>query len=478
MDDFTLILVPLALAFILIAVVDYRKAFLIVLVVGPLVTTQRLREGTLASPMQVILPPVAVGFALAVATRRQNFADLDQKLIALLLAYLGVAVASGFGVVSLWHFQSGISNLVNMLAVVIVCSAFLQSERSLRNALVASMISGAIAGIMGLDQYIRFGGGYLQRATGPFWNPNYLGAHLATSCLASMGIFALPGASDSRRMRRVSAVCFVFSLLGLIATFSGGAYWGFVAGSVVMAFYLAPWVRRHIGRIAMGLIVVVAAVCVVNILVSGALFEKQSAKLRDDYLEGSLEMASRTLQYKAALNMLLSKPLLGVGMNNYSSTLAYYIPWSYLDNDERLVLATGRLFYTTHNDFLAVMAETGTLGTLVFLAMHIAGLKRAILTLREVKEIEERKQFRVLGVTALAMYSSVVVYSLSHNYKGLFMYWVPLVMLWVLPRLSGFTAMQHASPVASGSESRSYDLAHASSHARMNKPVSERHTAR
>jgi len=443
----TIILIPLALAFILIAVIDYRKAFLIVMIVGPLVTTQSLWGSRADSPMQLIFPPVAVGFALAVATRRQNFANLNRELVVLLLAQIGVAIASGFEVRELWHFRTGVINLINMSVVALVCLAFLQSQRDLRNALVAWMISATIAAIVALAEYTGSGGGYaLYRAKAFFWNPNYLAAHIATGGLASGGLFLYY--SDSRRMKLISAASFIACLVGLPVSLSLGAMLGLISGGAVMGYWFRASLRRHVRSAIMMVIIAAVIMYMINNLSDGVLKKGYSYRI-EDHSVGSFQMASRTLHYKVALNILLSKPLLGVGINNYYSTFHSYVPWSSL-NDEELFLAMIPRGWVTHNDFLSAIAETGIAGGLLFLIMHVLGVKRAVRTLRQLKRDKERNRFFTLGVTALAMYISTVVFSLTHNYKGLFMYWVPLVMLYALPRLSGAIAIKQPGLLTKG----------------------------
>ncbi len=434
----TILLVLAGLTYVLLAIIDYRKAFFVMLVIGPLLTTQSLGEDSLASFMRVLFPPVAFGLFLAVATKRQSLGSLhhDRGLLVFMLAMVGVAIASGGDVVSPEHYQAGIVNLINMLGFVVCFAVYLQTEADWHNALIAWAISGAWAAVLVIIESTTSGIG---RAQGAFWNPNYAGIHLATAAVACLGLRQWYAGRDSRRGKIGLTLLFILNAAGLLLTFSQGAILGLLVGGGVFLYWMGRFRSMwfYLGALIMAILLVLS--------ISGSEVNDQIRARYD--LEWSQtgesgQIGSRTLQYKITLNMLLTRPLLGVGYNNYASSYPDYIPWSSLNPGESVAAIAGMPTgtnerpYVTHNDYLAWLAEGGLIGFGVFVAVQLVALRYCLTVLRQKRINATHSAESIFGATALALFATTFVFAFTHNYRMYFMYWEPLVMMWVLPRLN------------------------------------------
>src|SRR6185437_12185530 len=74
---------------------------------------------------------------------------------------------------------------------------------------------------------------------------------------------------------------------------------------------------------------------------------------------------SRTMQWRAAIEAFKDRPLLGYGLENH------HLAWSaHFDPDIQRV--DTEIFDRTHNQFLEVLATTGIVGSVAFLAIWLA----------------------------------------------------------------------------------------------------------
>lgn len=432
-DNLFLLLLPIVAVYLMLCVTDYRKAFLIVLVIGPLLTSQKLNDDTTAGFMRVLFPPVVLGLILAIITRRQNFRALaiDGKLLLYLFIWLVISLASIVSIRSMGNFISGIINIINMITFMFACSVFIQNEKDLRNALIALVVSSTIATLIALEEYWIEGN---SRASGIFWNPNYFGIHVATALLVAPALQRLNYVSPILRLFFRAAT--IILILGLLMSASQGAILAFLV-SLLLLFWLWGSVTNAIKY----LVLASALVFIFSTMSDGKMLTMLNHRLNSEWSDTSesVETGSRTLQYKVAMNMALSNPLLGVGTNNYISHFAHYVPWKDLNVGEYYAAYIGvygsRGSYVTHNDFLAVLAETGFLGFGVFTVLHAVGIRNCLRYLKKIKNEEGYQDIFIIGSAVFVFYVANLIFSITHNYKMYFMYWEPLVMVWLLPRL-------------------------------------------
>ncbi len=76
--------------------------------------------------------------------------------------------------------------------------------------------------------------------------------------------------------------------------------------------------------------------------------------------------------------MVEANPILGVGLNTFDYHIVDYGPYSF----EKLYAVFGEMFPVVHNIYMIIWSEQGTVGLLLFLAMHASILWIAAKNLR------------------------------------------------------------------------------------------------
>lgn len=184
------------------------------------------------------------------------------------------------------------------------------------------------------------------RVTGTLFEPN--------SFAFLMTIFAVTAVSVcifERRLvvRLVSAMVCAGSAFATVATLSrSGAVAFIVSLSIVLAIGIA---KKRISLIAVLGIVVVTAV--IGLIAWIPIADRVSAKLRTQ----SFEVDARLQLNWIAVDMILDNPIVGVGLNNFSTSQLRYEPPD--------TIMSGA---SVHNLYLLTLAETGLIGFLPMLA--------------------------------------------------------------------------------------------------------------
>jgi hypothetical protein len=160
----------------------------------------------------------------------------------------------------------------------------------------------------------------------------------------------VPNAMFKRRL--VVAALTVFSLVGLVFTFDR-VYFVTTAVQLVIVFFimLRDRMLKRGGAIAILLIGLIGVVAV-------------SPKLYEQFMVRQDSWSVRILQYKAAANMILAHPFLGVGLNNTMDQKRDYLSLTYYPGDPDTHFFTE----STHNVYLSMGSEIGVLATLLFAA--------------------------------------------------------------------------------------------------------------
>ena len=252
-------------------------------------------------------------------------------------------------------------------------------------ALLTSAAANAMVGI-----YIFLGGsgaehllilGRFFRAFGTFGQPNPFGGLMGmTLPLALMGIYGQLAILRSCRRKRcqpprhfiVSLAFFlIVSLLvfgALIASWSRGAWLGFALAAAVMMFAI-PRRLAHRTALVCGFVSLVGALWLTGLLPSSIVTRLTTAAgdfvtVRDvrgvDVTPINYAVIERLAHWQAAINMAEDRPLLGVGLGNYETAYDRY----------RLINWRQPLGHA-HNYYLNILAETGMIGFLAYLAFWL-----------------------------------------------------------------------------------------------------------
>jgi O-antigen ligase len=216
------------------------------------------------------------------------------------------------------------------------------------------------------------------RAFGTFQQPNPYGGYMGlTACL---GI----GATSGMLVRLVQrfgtrrgvprgewlwlaffGACAIFAGLGLIMSWSRGAWLGFAGGMVALLFFLPR--RRIVGLVLLGASFILLATSLYLDLIPAAL-SSRLASFAEDLQVGDVRgvhitienyaVIERLAHWQAGADMARDSLLTGVGLGNYE--VAY---------DEYALLNWPFALGHAHNYYLNILAETGLFGALAYLGL-------------------------------------------------------------------------------------------------------------
>jgi len=249
------------------------------------------------------------------------------------------------------------------------------------------------------------GGRLMMRAYGTFGQPNPYGGYLGLILPLAYGLFV---ANWSMRRRETSSwllggVSLGLLGLGMLMTFSRGAWLGFLGAFLVMNLFLSP--RAAFLPLIVGLSLGGAVILLGD---SGVLPPFILQRLTDffPYL-GKLDVRQvvatpenwavieRLAHWQAAWEMFSDHPWLGVGIGNYAVAYpGYALPgW-----EDPLGHA--------HNYYLNVAAEAGIVGLVAYLSLFVAIFWHLLRTLGELRGYWRGVMIGILGVlTALCVHN-------------------------------------------------------------------------
>jgi putative inorganic carbon (HCO3(-)) transporter len=160
------------------------------------------------------------------------------------------------------------------------------------------------------------------------------------------------GANKYRRL--FAAVGLLLAISGVIATQSRGGLLGIAA---ILSFFLYQKVKNPL---VVGLC---AAVAMLAMMIFAGIGDRQSGGAAEDGVDASA--MGRIYAWQAAINMALSNPLTGVGVDNFYVNYYFYSP--HWDGKNHAV----------HSTWFQVLGETGFVGIGIFVLL-IASIYRSL----------------------------------------------------------------------------------------------------
>lgn len=377
-------------ALIVAALITPLAALVLLLVIAPL-RSLIAAEAPLNLPLDVgqIALIALIGFWLFDSlTRRRALPRLRWSPVYLpVIGFFAAASLSIFSALSVGAWLNEWLKWVQILLLMALCLD-LARRGSAEWVVFGLTLAGAANALIGIYQF--FGGsGALHllinerffRAFGTFGQPNPFGGFMGLIApLALMAALAqtLRLWRDRRggraNARSVVPVIFYGGAAALIAagvfvSWSRGAWLGFVSALAVMTLALPR--RLWHGLLLIGVVGALVALLwstgrlpasIVDRLTS---FTQETLSFSDvrgvDITPENYALIERLAHWQAALNMATAHPWLGVGFGNYEAAYAQHS----LMNWE---MALGH----AHNYYLNVLAETGIIGLVTYLAMWVS----------------------------------------------------------------------------------------------------------
>ena len=238
---------------------------------------------------------------------------------ALAVFCLGFAVNAAYGVLQLAAAETG---------------------RDL-DAIVLAPITGGAASI---NIYGAVEGSTVFRVNAMTGDPNHLGVMLVVPLLVLTPIYLR--LERGHRLKVPLAALLGFLLVVELATLSRSGLLGLAAGFLVLA---VPYRRKLLSP---ALVVPLAAVAAVLAVVVAVRFDFFETVVRSRVATDDRSTTIHLAVYDFIPDVLSSNPLFGLGLNNFS---VYY------------EFVTGRTNWGPHSFYVALLVETGLVGTAVFL---------------------------------------------------------------------------------------------------------------
>jgi hypothetical protein len=211
-----------------------------------------------------------------------------------------------------------------------------------------SLLAPLTGGASSINIYGAVEGADVYRPNALTGDPNHLAIMLVMPLLALTPIYLRlePG----HRLKLPLAVLLSFLLVTELATLSRSGLVGLAAGFVILAF---PYRRLLLSR---ALIVPLAAVGVALAYVVSRRVDFFETVLRQRLQASGASTSAHFEVYDFIPDVLESNPLLGLGLNNFS---VYY------------EFATGKTDWGPHSFYVALLVETGIVGTALFVCFLV-----------------------------------------------------------------------------------------------------------
>lgn len=311
--------------------------------------------------------------------------ELDLPLLLFVFLAIVTTVTSPY-----FHMSAQwLGSILSYAAFFFLLIQLVDSHSRIRSALYTVIAVGFLESVVGCAQWLFFG---FERATGTFFNPNFLASYLVAVSALLLGLVITPG--SLRRGEKVvgMSVC-VLMVLTIILTGSRG---GWLA--LIPAIGWVVWFR--FGKVAV-MVMFASALCLVvipNPIHTRIISEHQ----HNPYTYSRLEI------WKSSVQRAMDHPA-GVGLGIYK-----YTSQQYPTPIEGVVARYGTRAQTAHNEYLHMTVELGLAGLVVFL-WGTACMGRAFYgSLAVSSSAEERGMLSGLAGGMLGILSHAVVDSTFH----------------------------------------------------------------
>jgi len=338
-----------------------------------------------------ILVPIVFLLWLLEGLARRNIWIVNRAESWLILSFLFLSLFSLWGGLDPEKGVRKTLYLFSIFPIFLVAADLAREEKFRKRIFRAIWVSGTLAAILALGQFIlpfvwgldktlkiwknlvefflgsSFGklvvenpswlvnvsGETWMRAFGFFPDPHTFSFFASLCFFIGLGYFAW---ERNWKWKILAGTAVVLTFLAIIFSFSRGAYFGVLTGSL---FFLAIFLIR-LGNAGKMAIIGVVLIFLAAVFFQGTIQSRLASAF--NFKEGS--NAERVKNWRQAVEIIKNYPLTGIGLGNYAS---YINP------------ALGeRSSVYAHNLFLDIAAETGILNGIIFLVLILVAIWRNI----------------------------------------------------------------------------------------------------
>jgi O-antigen ligase len=330
-------------------------------------------------------------------------------LVLTFLATLSFVTAGNSMPLQMSHWLTYLSLLILFFIVLVV----VDSLERVRWVLLFASASLALASLYVLRDWQTFHSMY--RDYRPGWvvgDPNYFTVNVLLFIPTTLLMAQQP---RPRWQRWFCLGCFIVTLFGVWVTASRGGFLGTVACALCLIWRSKQRVR-NLALIAVGFVLVTA-------------FSPNSPIQRFRHPTAGDDQSADThvALMHAGIRMMLTHPLLGVGLDNFRKSVRDYVA-----TDEMMKM--DRVNRVAHNSYVEIGAEMGIPALLSFLGIIFFSLRTLGQVAQRAKSLGIPQLTQLAyGLQAGLLGSSVSIFFVSGEYEK--MYWVSLFLTMCLPPL-------------------------------------------
>ena len=290
------------------------------------------------------------------ANLKAKFALTEYKLLGVFSAI--ILISSLQAVKPFESFTMGLGQILVFFLIFLGADYLAGNREKLqRYFLPLFFTSGLISGAIVVYRYVfhKFRVYYIWRSETLFTGINGTGTVLLVS--VALGLACVLN-WKSLKLRVASVLALALPALGMVFTFSRGAYLGFVA-------MMCTILIRSKKMVAIFLLLCILGGAALIIFVPTA-----HDRLLSSFTQRSNE--SRTIIWETALQMAKHKPIFGVGPGMFAANFDQYKPTTFKESKS-----------IAHNLELQILAEFGFPGLIIFLALIMVILQRNVELIRK-----------------------------------------------------------------------------------------------
>lgn len=330
---------------------------------------------------------------------------------------LPLALFIGWSVISLWtgppryYVLKRLSEISCLALLYVTLLSALGDERRKVTLIAASLLGLSTISILGIVHYAGclplespWGTGLGRRTYATMLNPNFLADFIIS--LFPMALSCFIFASRRRAASLLLIAVMIVSTACLLFTVSWGGLLGWLVSVILCVSFVRTRCRPHamVGR--------AAAIIALLLGIGAAFLYVNRSTIASDYSG----MKYRMLYWRASLDMIRERPLIGFGVNSFPPYIPKYltaiIAHDFKDgfpSDGKTVAVYDGLF--AHNEYLAVWLELGVIGFGLFIWLLYRFFSQALNNLaRNGGETEAAIMVGAMGGVAAMLAQSIFSY--------------------------------------------------------------------